>query len=54
MTTDTTDTGESTATAPTTTATDEYERTLLTLRVVKLALGVLVSVLTVFRLLGVL
>ena len=30
----------------------EYERTVLTLRVVKLALGILVSALTVLRLLG--
>jgi hypothetical protein len=31
-----------------------YERTVLTLRVVKLSLGILVSVLTVLRLVGVL
>jgi hypothetical protein len=32
---------------------DEYERTVLTLRAVKLALGIVVSVLTILRLLGV-
>jgi hypothetical protein len=42
--TDTTDTNRPTA----------YERTVLTLRVVKLSLGILVSVLTVLRLVGVL
>jgi hypothetical protein len=47
MTTDTTEPGETTA------ATDEYERTVLTLRVAKLALGVLVSALTALELLGV-
>jgi hypothetical protein len=33
---------------------DEYERTVLTLRVVKLVLGIVVSALTLLRLLGVL
>lgn len=33
---------------------EAYERTVLTLRVVKLSLGILVSVLTVLRLVGVL
>jgi hypothetical protein len=45
MTTDTTDASE---------ATDEYRRTVLTLRAVKLALGIVVSALTLLRLLGVL
>jgi hypothetical protein len=34
--------------------TDEYRRTVLTLRVVKLVLGIVVSALSVLRLLGVL
>jgi hypothetical protein len=35
------------------TGTDDYRRAVLTLRMLKLALGVLVSALTVLRLLGV-
>jgi hypothetical protein len=44
------DTSES---AETTGETDDYRRTVLTLRVVKLALGALVSALTALELLGV-
>jgi hypothetical protein len=48
MTTETTETTEGSE------ATDEYRRVVLTLRAVKLALGIVASVLTVLRLLGVL
>ena len=47
MTTDTTEPVETTG------ETDDYRRTVLTLRVAKLALGVLVSALTALELLGV-
>jgi hypothetical protein len=53
MTPDTTDTHGSADPPAGSTSRDDYRRTVLTLRVVKLALGIVVSALTVLRLLSV-